>query len=198
MHNLNVGSQLTPAQEHANWTIVEQACSRDIYSYWLNAEMLSDGGHAAAATYTAATLTMPSYWLCADAVVSGVTAYVRRHEEWKAGSFKIKLHWTSDVAGDSVRIGTGVVPVTPAAAYPSLQLYANLPNGPSVANYVLVNEFNTDGLSQMSAIDLSHCGVRVDIRRGTAGDTNTGNVKIFGVELIYFETKRVVGEGFLR
>lgn len=198
MHNLNVGSQLTRSQEHTNWAVIENACSRDMYNYWLSAEMLSDGGHASAATYTVATLTMPSHWVLPDAVISGVTAYVRRHEEWKAGSFKIKLHWTSDVAGNSVRIGTGVVPVEPDTTYPALQLYANLPGGPGVADEITVTEFNTSGLSVMSAITPLHCGVRVDIRRGTAGDTNTGDVKIFGVELIYFETQRVVGEGFLR
>lgn len=199
MHNLNVGSLLTKSQEHTNWATIENACSRDIYSYWLNAEMLGEGGHAAAATFTVATLTGPSYWALADGVVSGVAAYVRRHEEWRAGSFKVKVHWTSDVAGDNVRFGVCVAPVQEDAAYPTFSvMLGNTVAGPGTANYTQVTTFNASALSVGSAIDLADVGVMVGVRRATSGDTNTGTVKIFGVELIYFETQRVVGEGFLR
>lgn len=199
MHNLNMGSQLTQAQERTNWSTIENACSKDMYSYWLNAEMLGDGGHAAGATYVVATLSGPSYWALADCVVSGVAAYVRRHAEWKAGSFKVKVHWTSDAAGDNVRFGACVAPVQEDAAYPTYSvMLGNTVAGPGTANYTQVTEFNESTLAVGSAIDPADVGVMVGLRRATSGDTNTGIVKIFGIELIYFETQRVVGEGFLR
>lgn len=201
MHNYTVAQNASPTQLLANMAILEQAVSNDIYSYWFNAEMLGDGGHASGATYTAATLSSPSYWALADGVTSGITGYVRRHGEWRCGVFKVKVHWSSSVAGNAVRLGVDVVPVLENAAAPTFAVtVAKTVDAPATANHTKVTEFTTSPLSERSAMDASKCGVIVSVRRagGNAADTNTGTVSVYGVELLYVESKHVVGSAFIR
>lgn len=199
MHNYIVSSSLSPAEEQTNRTILESAVSYDMYNHWLSAEMLSDGGHAAAATYSSAALSLPSGWLLADAVTSGVAAYVRRHQEWRSGAFKVRAHWMSDVSGGAVRFGCCVFPVSIDTVYPTFAVsVGNNVDGPASANQVQVTEFLASALTSTSMVNASNCGVMIGFRRAgaNAADTNTGTVRLLGLELVYLEDKRQVGNVF--
>lgn len=197
MHNFIVSATPSAIQQATNMSVLESACSSDMYSHWLSAEMLSEGGHASAAIYTAATLSSPSYWALADGVTSGVGAYIRRHHEWKSGAFKLKVHWASDATGGAVRTGADIAPVSEETTLPAFAVTkVATVDAPAVADTIVVTELSSSALSLRSAISREHCGLVIGFRRagGHGDDTNTGTVKVFGIELIYTESRHNVGD----
>lgn len=195
MHNFNLTSTPTASQSATNLSILEESCNNNSYSYWVDANGITDAALASSALLIAPTSTDPSSWTLTNGVTSGVCFYVRRHNDWKYGSFDLNVHWSTNANSGNVLFSATAAPITHQTAFPT----------PSACNFTVavgdrlfptLNLLSSAALRQASLIERSKMGIYVILSRigGDAADTNTGDVSIYGIELIYNESKRVIGD----
>lgn len=158
-----------------------------------------DGGAATFSKFSAASSTTPVSWVLIDGVTSGVGCYIRRHGDWLDGSFDLKVHWSTDANGGNVVFSATIEPTTEQVAFPT----ATACDFTVVVGTQLLPKLSTlmsASLRQESLIGRQHMGVYMRLNRvgGDAADTNTGDVSIYGIELVYNERKRVVGSTIKR
>lgn len=125
---------------------------------------------------------------------SGVCFYVKRHGEWKDGVLSVIPHYSVDASGGSIVWKVTISKITDlsTASTTSTEITRL---APTVANVITTADLSDSLASPTSVIDGRHIGVMVSLGRvcDAAGDTNGGEVKLYGVELVYKESRRVVG-----
>jgi hypothetical protein len=195
MHNFNLTSIPTPQQSVTNLSILEESCNNNSYSHWVGASVLHDNGSGTFATYVAATSTTPEHWKLVNAATSGVGFYVRRHSDWEYGSFDLNVHWSTDVGLNNVVMSVTATPFISGSTVPAVT-DCPFTVAAGIRNAIVVTKLSSAALRQSSLIDRSKCGIYVRLSRvGADGsDTNTGDVSIYGIELVYNEAKRVIGD----
>lgn len=200
MHNYIDSGALTASQNASNISVIHEGAEHDFYSHFFSATDLDDGAYA-----TAATLTGPAaqsdvwHWVLANAVRSGVQGYVRRHLEWKNGFFKIVIYYNSTATGGDIVWRYGVSPHVPGTAF-AITHNQEAVAAPASTSGVYMQEFNNATLSGSSGVNHSNPSVMVTVSRvgNDASDTNTGDVNLYGIELIYREARSRVGGGVSR
>jgi hypothetical protein len=195
MHNFNLTTIPTASQSVTNLSILEESCNSNSYSYWVSAGDLYDDGSTVFSGFNTGTSTVPSHWLLRNGGSSGVGFYIKRHNDWKYGSFDIRPHWSSTVANGIVKMLVKVDTFTQGSAATA---------GSSVAQLFTVGSANVINTTLMqnsatridSLTDRSKIGLYFHLQRDGSAilDTNTGDVGIYGIELIYNEVKRVIGD----
>lgn len=196
MHNFNTTNVQSESALSTNMQIIDTALDNEIYHYWACAAMLEDCGDTASPTYRTGdfTIGIPSHWRFADGVSSGVCIYVRRHPEWRNGVLGVVAHYSTTAIDGDVRWRATITPIkdntTPTATTIGLAKSPPLSTGK-----ITTVELKDSTMSESALIDPSHIGILVSVGRngGAASDTNTGVVWLYGIDIIYRETKRVVG-----
>lgn len=196
MHNLVLAGNPTDAQHISNIEVMSRCIDHEIYTYHFNADMLSEGGLAAAATYSAGASTEPSRWALVNASTSGVKGFVRRHHEWRDGFFSVNLFWRNTVASGNVALSVCVDPIVASESFALSASSFTMPIS-SVTAGMKMTELTSASLAAASRVNANNLGVLVSVSRvgGDAADTNTGSLYIYGVEIVYHEARRMVGGG---
>lgn len=195
MHNFNLTTVPTASQNVTNLSILEESCNNNSYSYWFGANDLFDSGAARFATFVTGTSSVPAHWLLVNANSSGIGAYIRRHQDWKYGSFDFKVHWSSSASSGNVVFYATAEPTTALSAFPSAT-NCSFTVAAGTADIPQVDTLMSASLRQESLIERSKMGIYVRLSRigGDAADTNAGDIAIYGIELVYNEAKRVIGD----
>jgi len=195
MHNFTVSGNPSISTLNANVNILERSCDSGFYHHWSSAADLDDGGGAAAPTRVAGTLNqLPPCWSLQNAATTRVASYVPKHGAWSNGGFELVVHYGTTITGGNFYVAYTVEPVKSATAVNTTALKFELP-APSATGVIHKKSFHSAELNTMSAIDNRHMGVLYSFGRigGDALDTATGALLVYGVELIYHESVRVVG-----
>lgn len=194
MHNFSTTGYAADSVMASNMGIINQGFDNVVYRHWVNASEMDDMQDASTPSYFLGSVgAYPPYWRLQDGAVTSVGFYVPRSKEWRCGAFGLVVHYSVSVGGGTIVWRTRVTPVTDSAA-PSSTLVLFSENAPATANVFTSKELISADLSDSSQIDGSHVGVLVSVGRRDAGDTNAGAVHIYGVELVYRETRHVVGD----
>ena len=198
MHNFSTtGSQAEPTLSN-NMAIIETAYNNEAYHYWVSAPDMEDAGDTASPTYRTGSIAtgIPAQWRFADGVTASVGFYVKRHGEWRDGVVSVVPHYSSTATGNAFRWRVSVVPIVNLTS-PSVTTVGLTMNGPTVANAITTVDLSSASLTPTSQITPAHVGVYVTVGRsgGNAADTNTGVLYLYGVDLVYKESRRVVGSG---
>ncbi len=195
MHNFNVSGNPSASQNVTNLNILEESCNNNSYSHWVNALGLYDTSGATFASFITGVNRVPPHWLLTNGNSSSVGFYVRRHGDWKYGSFDVVVHWSTSVASNNVYFGVKVdryreVDIVIPGTSKATAVAAGAVDAIKMTRFVS-SEVRIDSL-----VDRSCSGIYVHVSRdgGNVLDTNTGDVSIYGVDLIYNETKRVIGD----
>lgn len=193
MHNFNLTPIPTASQNVTNLSILEESCNNNSYSHWVDINSMTDAALASSALLIVPTSTTPGAWELPNAVTSGVCFYVRRHGDWKLGAFDLKVHAYGGGTGNVVYNAsiTNVIDSTAFASPTTCSFDAvAYTTSPKVCTLL------SSALRVSSSIDKRHVGSYVVLMRvgANGSDTLASSVYITGVELIYNETKRVVGE----
>lgn len=194
MHNFTVSGNPSISTLNANLNILERSCDSGFYHHWSSAADLDDGG-STAPTRVAGTLNqLPPSWSLQNAATTRVASYVPRHQTWANGAFELVVHYGTTITGGNFYVAYTVEPMEPGVAVNVTALKFELP-APTSTGVINKKSFHSAELNSMSAIDKRHMGVLYSFGRigGDALDTATGALRIYGVELIYHESVRVVG-----
>lgn len=195
MHNFNVSSNPTVSQSVTNLNILEESCNNNSYSHWVNALGLYDTAGATFASFITGANRVPPHWLLTDGNASRIGFYVRRHGDWKYGSFDVVIYWSTSAANNNVLFGVKVDRFNETDG-----VVAGTQEDTVVAagavDTIKMTKLISAQVRQDSLIDRSYSGIYVHVARtgGDALDTNTGDVSIYGIDLIYNESKRVIGD----
>jgi len=193
MHNFSTTGYAADSVMASNMGIINQGFDNVLYQHWVNASEMDDMQDAATPSYFLGSIgTYPPYWRLQDGKSAAVGFYVPRNKEWRCGSFSLVVHYSVSVGGGDISWKARVTPVTNNAA-PSATLVTFAESAPATASVFASKELISADLSASSQIDASHVGVLVSLGRGDT-DTNTGNVHIYGIELVYREARHVVGD----
>ena len=125
---------------------------------------------------------------------SSVCFYVKRHGEWRDGVLSVVPHYSVDTIGGDIAWQMSISQITNlTAASPVTTEIVRA--APVTANVITTVDLGDALVSQTSGIDGRHIGVMISIGRvcDSVSDTNTGQVKIYGADLVYKEARRVVG-----
>lgn len=198
MHNFSTtGSQAEPTLSN-NMSIIETAYNNEAYHYWVNAAGMEDAGDTASPTYRIGDIATgrPAHWRFANAVNSSVSFYVKRHAEWRDGVLSLLATYSTSAVDGDIRWRVTVTPITNLSlVVPTVVGFtsAALASTGSITTY----EMSSADLAVYSQVNPSHIGVLVTVGRqgGGAADTNTGVLYLYGVDLVYKESRRVVGSG---
>lgn len=196
MHNFSTtGSQAEPVLSN-NMGIIETAYNNEAYHHWVNASEMEDAGDAASPTYRTGTMSpvVPAHWRLANGVISSLCFYVKRHGEWKDGVLSVVVHYSSTVAGNDIRWRVSVVPITDLTT-PTITTIGQAKAAPTVVDVITTVDLSSSLLTPTSQINTGHIGAYITVGRTGNGatDTNTGVVYVYGVDLVYKESRRVVG-----
>jgi hypothetical protein len=198
MHNFSTtGSQAEPTLSN-NMAIIETAYNNEAYHYWVGASEMEDAGDTTSPTYRVGDITtgFPHKWRFADAFVCSVGFFVKRHGEWRDGVVSVVPYYSSTSASGAIRWRVSIVPIANLAA-PIVTTVGITKNSPAVTGAITSVDLSDATISLTSQVNTAHIGVYVTIgRSGThADDTNTGVMDLYGVDLVYKESRRVVGSG---
>ncbi len=144
-----------------------------------------------------------AYMEFANAADQTARAMVRRPERWLNGIVKIKgIHYTGDVTGGNFwgddysfeLYSRGLA--TPVSVIAAGGATLTLP-GPPTAHYFQYYDLVASNLHFL-AINTSHDWIGIKINRdgANAADTNTGVLRVIGIDLEYQEKARSIGENF--
>lgn len=196
MHNFSTTSVQTEAVLSNNMSLIETAYNNEAYHYWMSASDMEDAGDTASPTFRTGDINtgLPHHWRFADGVTASVGFYIKRHGEWKDGVLSVVPHYSSTATGNAFRWRVSVVPIA-NLENPSVAIVGLTKNGPTVANAITTVDLSDSSISLTSQINTEHIGVYVTVGRsgGNVADTNTGVLYLYGVDLVYKESRRVVG-----
>jgi len=194
MHNFSTTGYANDSVMASNMGIIETGFNNIVYRHWVGASGLEDMQAGSTPSYFLGLAgTYPAYWRLQNAATTGVGFYVTRSPEWRNGSFSVVVHYAVSVAGDDIQWRVRVTPIVNMAA-PSSTVVSSVQNAPSTTNVFTSVELAVASLSNSSQINASHVGVMVEVGRGGLSDSNTGDAYLYGIELVYKETKHVVGD----
>lgn len=126
---------------------------------------------------------------------ASVGFYVKRHGEWRDGVLSVTPHYSATVAGGNIRWQVSIAKVANLTA--SDVTTTGLTRLAPITSGVITSVDLSDALvSPTSGVDKQYIGVMVSIGRDQdhADDTNTGDVHLYGADLVYKESRRVVGD----
>lgn len=193
MHNFSTTGYAADSVMASNMGIINQGFDNVVYRHWINASEMDDMQDTFSPSYFLGSVgAYPPYWRLRDGFATSVGCYVPRNREWRCGAFGLVVYYSVSVGGGEISWKARITPVTNNAA-PSATLVSFTENAPSTASVFTSKELISASLSASSQIDASHVGVLVSLGRGDT-DTNTGNVHIYGIELVYREARHVVGD----
>lgn len=200
MHNLDTNPRQNVSEVSANLALLETGLDSCSYETWCPATALEDAQLSVAATYMLGSKSMPSYWELLDGVYSGVCYYLKRSPVWYHGALSVEIHYTSDAASGDVVFDVQMSPVLDGEDFStpiSREVVATMGD---TANYPHSAMLDSTSIRTDSFLDASRMGMLVTVGRvGTSSDdTNTGDVKLFGINIIYHETKRTIGVKYAR
>ncbi len=126
---------------------------------------------------------------------SSVCFYVQRHGEWRDGVLSVVPHYSVDVAGGDIAWQLSVSRIAKLTT-PSLTTTEIVRAAPLAADVITTVDLSDALVSPTSGIDKRYVGVMISVGRvcDSEFDTNDGEVKLYGVELVYKESRRVVGD----
>ena len=196
MHNFSTTSAQTEPVLSNNMAIIETAYNNEAYHYWVGAPGMEDAGDTSSPTYRVGLLAtgVPAHWRMDNAVNSSVSFYVRRHGEWRDGVLYTTPHYSTTAVDGDIRWRVTITPIVNSTlSTPSVVGFTTSP--PSATGVITTSNLVSADMSAESAVNPSHIGVLVTIGRqgGGAADTNTGVLYLYGVDLVYKESRRVVG-----
>ena len=198
MHNFSTTNADKEPVLSNNMVIIETAYNNEAYHYWVSASDMEDAGDTVSPTYRIGAITtgVPPQWRFADAVTASVGFFVKRHGEWRDGVIGVVPHYSSTASGNAFRWRVSVVPIVNLTA-PLVTTVGLTMSGPTVSGSITTVDLSSESLTPTSQITPAHIGVYVTVGRsgGNAADTNTGVMYLYGVDLVYKESRRVVGSG---
>lgn len=196
MHNVRLASTYSETEMRRLVTNIEEAAGYDMYSHWLPAQDFSSIEDPAFSAGVWVNAKTNRNWPC-YAMDNGkdtfLTAYLRRHREWKNGHISLKLHLGGDRTGaatvytflfSAVGVKDGDQFVFGAAPLEYQPVDADMTGGTLriIAPFVFF-----DVTSEFDGIQIIVGRAGSDI-----GDTATGYLYLYGVEVMYQPANRPV------
>ena len=176
---------------------VAESISYDINSLWIPATSFSTGtwvGHAPATLVNAGFNAQFPAWKLDTGKVEQITAYSRRHRDWRRGVLCIKIHYALGPSASHVAYLTvSVQGINEGSSFtPGTWSYstATLPEGTSGTSLMVSDVIYGSVMNQYGAA----VGVNVYIERtGTnPSDTSLNPLFIYGVELQFVPSSQPV------
>lgn len=203
MHNFVLANAQAPENVYSNTLTLENCVNAAMYNYWVPAKDLELQAAAFVPTYYTANRTWtgePAHWELAK-VGGNVTLnyYVRRMPEWRNGFLIARIHYGVDTLGGSITWGVAFHPVTSGTAFTGGFTITGFP-APAALNAIYTQSLASSALTTgYCQINYSNIGaiLRIQRRPTHAADTNLGDVRIYGVEIVYTEGRRDTGVGFV-
>lgn len=203
MHNYQLIPGLTPQQAYTNQLTLERAVNAAMYNYWVPAKSLELQAASFIPVYYTANRTWtaePAHWELGK-VGGNVTLnyYIRRMPEWKNGYLIARVHYGVDTLGGSVVWGVAFHPVTEGTTPTGGFTITGFP-APAALNAIYTQTLASTSLTTgYCQVNYSNIGaiLRIQRRPTNANDTNLGDVRIYGVEIVYTEGRRDSGGPFI-
>ena len=193
MHNLSTTNVQVESVASTNITVIDVGLDSVVYRHWCGAGALDDMAETGTPTYHIGNKGVYApRWTLPNGVVSAVGFYAPRNPNWMFGAFSLLVHYDSSSTTGSIGWRLYVTPVVNLVTAAGSVVSETL-SSPTVANATTTAEFITADLSSGSQIDKQHVGVVVAVGRDGVTDTNNGDVNVYGIELIYREKRRMVG-----
>lgn len=193
MHNFSTtGASAEPVLSN-NMSIINTAYDNEAYHHWVPASSLEDSGDTGIPTYHIGDMTSgtPPYWELVSGASTSVGFYVKRHGEWKDGVLSVTPHYSCSGTNGNVVWNVSMALVenltTPVPYSLVLSKLA-----PTVANEITTVDLRDPSLSPVSVINTKHIGVMVSLGLSVTVES-AGDVKLYGLDLVYRESRRVVG-----
>lgn len=194
MHNFALTGFENSSVMFNNMTVIDQALDSVTHKIWVGATDLEDMTGAKAPTYHAGVAGVYGpRWGIADGEDCIVGFYTPRNRDWMFGVLSMVVHYSASSTSGTIGWSVYITPITnlTVASGTAVNITAD---PPTVASAATTKEFNTSEIAALSQVGKEHIGVVVGIGRNGSSDANAGDVFIYGVELVYKEKRRMVGD----
>lgn len=194
MHNLALTGFENPSVMSNNMTVIDKALDSVAHRVWVGASSIDSMNSATFPTYhVGSSGVYGPRWNLPDGVTSEIGFYYPRNRDWIFGVLSLVVHYSASSTSGTIDWKVYITPITNLTVASGTGITSS-ENSPTVANAITTKEFNTASIAATSEIGKEHVGVAVTIGRRGATDTNNGDVYIYGVELVYKEKRRTVGD----
>lgn len=200
MHNLDTNPRSTVSELSANLALLEAGLDEVSYNTWCPASVLEDAQVSVSPVYTLGSTNNPPYWAMPDASYTAVSYHLRRRSTWYLGALSVEAHYMVKSGGGDVCWHVGITPLVNATAVaaPTFREVVLAAGDTSTVPYVAI--LDSADIRIDSNIDQSRLSLLVTVGRlGTSVlDTNSGDVELNGINIIYHEAKRTIGVKYSR
>lgn len=193
MHNLSLTSLDSESVLSNNMTVIDAALDSVTHRIWVGAPEIDDMNAGGFPLYSIGESGVRGpRWTLPDGDSCEVGAYIPCNRDWIYGVLSVVVHYAASSTSGNIDWFINISPVVDLTAASRSSVIETIAP-PTVADVTTTATFNTASIASGSEVGKQHIGVVVSVGRRGGSDSNSGDVYIYGFELIYKEKRRTFG-----